>query len=222
MKAAALLLTFVALASAQEKLAELKLRDGSVLKEVTIIRAELKGLRCEHKDGAGLIKKENLPADVAARYAEHFELEEKVIKEKEAAAKDAAEVKAAMAAAAAAEKGTEIINTAIYEGAGFFRYHLSIRELAGKEGRGVLSLMPASQWKPNGFGTRKVNLDLAAGGAEQITIDFHTGPVCRHGKEAGVRRFDWAFKTEDGRRYSGSIHILDAIAGGLEPDDDYR
>jgi hypothetical protein len=85
MKTIALLLCILtSTLSAGDKYPEIKLTDGTVLKEVEVKSVESRGLRCVHADGAGLIRRSLLPAELAKKYATEMELEngEREAKEK--------------------------------------------------------------------------------------------------------------------------------------------
>lgn len=70
-----------------DKYPEIKLTDGTVLKDVVIKSVEERGIRCEHSGGAGLVKKELLPADILERYGVSMAIEGGDRAEKEATAR---------------------------------------------------------------------------------------------------------------------------------------
>lgn len=64
---AALILSTTALAG--DTFDDMLLRDGTVLKNVEVKEVTARGLKVTHKSGSGLIKTEQLPAEVKKRYA---------------------------------------------------------------------------------------------------------------------------------------------------------
>lgn len=61
------------------ELAELRLADGTRLENVTITAVTADGIKVSHKDGAGLIRVENLPPDLQAKFAEKFKPENSIL-----------------------------------------------------------------------------------------------------------------------------------------------
>ena len=61
------------------ELAELKLVDGTRLENVTITAVTAAGIKVTHKDGAGLIRAERLPADLKAKFADKFRPDDSIL-----------------------------------------------------------------------------------------------------------------------------------------------
>lgn len=223
MKIIALILTLPCAAlQAGDVIKEIKLTDGTVLKDVEVKDSTPRGVKLSHKDGIGIFRLDLLPVDLRKKYGGDIEAAKAAAKQKaEDAEKTARSVRRNAEASTAVEekaKGVTLSILAVKQGSGFFRYFIIARNLTGDAMDGTLSVHYSSKFAPKGVGSRERKVSLAKDGASSGFIDWHTGPPCRHGAEPGLRTFEWTYKTKDGVEFTGSSPVPDKITERLTSD----
>jgi hypothetical protein len=192
-----------------ETLKEVRLKDGTVLKEVSVTKVTPTILVLTHKDGITRVPKEKLPADLLAKYGGAMEEAEKAEAQREK------EKKAKLAA-----DGLKVEVT-VKEGVGFFRYYLMGHDLTGKGCAGSLSVTYATKGTTFGSGTKEAAFKAAADGDGSASFDWVKGPggpFCK----TGVTGVQWTLTTDDGRRFRGVVPVPWRTEGWLPPEDSIK
>lgn len=212
MKAVAALLACLTLSlSAGEKLAVLKLADGTELHDVEITAMGEHGIKVTHKNGAGTLPPGKLPPDLAKRHADHMAtlLKEREAKRLKPAILDPQPVAAGSAVLSAVcptvkEVGGE-------EGGGRFRYFVTFRNQTGTDMEGAFKVSTE-----NGEGVVNhgavFNVTMQNGAVRTGFFNMHTAPPVRHG-DAGVTKLRWTFTDSTGKTTSGDCPVPNEIKG---------
>ncbi|HWB05725.1 MAG TPA: hypothetical protein VG796_22080 [Verrucomicrobiales bacterium] len=206
MKSLALILLLASLSFAGERFTgefkEVRLTDGTVLKEVVVTKVLPTILYLTHKNGITKVPKEELPADVMAKYAAAFEEAEKAAAQrKERLAADGLKVK-----------------VLAKEGVGFFRYFLTGCDLTGKGCTGTLSVSYATKDAPFGSGTKEAAFKAGPDGDGFAAFDWVPGPSGPLHR-MGVSKVQWTLTTDDGRRFRGVASVPWNTEGRVPPED---
>jgi hypothetical protein len=195
---------------------ELRLTDGTILKNVEVKEVSAQGLKVTHENGSGVFSKKLLPPDVLKKFAADFETAEQEALEKAMVKRQAGEAKAAKDKADLAAQGISL-EVFVAEGAGFFRYYLKATDLTGRQTGGKLTVRYETPDHPAGVNAKEVPIRFKER-TGSAGVDWFTGPPVRHSK-AGVINLQWVFKTPDGGRYEGTSKVPNKIWKVLPPDE---
>jgi hypothetical protein len=206
--AAALLFSLTLSLSAGEKLAVLKLTDGTELHDVEIRGLVEEGVKVTHRNGGGTLPPSKLPADLAKQHDAYVS---NLMKEREAQRLKSTitDHKTVTGPAVLSAVCPSVKEVGGELGGGRFRYFVTFRNNTGTDMEGAFKVSTE-----NGEGVVNhgavFNVTMQNGAARTGFFNMHTAPPVRHG-DAGVTKLRWTFTDSTGKTTSGDCPVPNEI-----------
>jgi hypothetical protein len=212
MRTLSLILLLATPAYGGEIFKEVRLTDGTVIKEAQVTKVTGTLFVLTHKNGITRVPAEKLPADLRAKYEAAFE--------QGVPSKDEAERIAAAREKLRLEAMGIRVEMRVKEGRGFFRYHFKGIDLTGKGCTGTLKVKYELKDKDGyRWGSAKgTKFKAAPEGDGLASFDWVAGPRGPD-RRTGLIGIHWTLTTNDGRCFVGFERLTGNEEGKLPPEE---